>query len=71
MVPTVKNNTVSSPWISFTKMKDLVICKAFILTSEYEMSQNDKQFQDLMSMTYDKLIKNQFREDKCSYNKAP
>ena len=51
------------------KMEDLVICKAFISTSEDPIT--GKQLQFLMSMTYDKLIKNQFREDKCKYNKAP
>ena len=34
IVPTVKNNTVTSHELSFMKMKDHFICKAFIFTSK-------------------------------------
>lgn len=56
------------------KIEDLVIHKAFISTSEYPiitMSWKGKQCKNLMSMMYNKLIKNQCREDKCRCNKAP
>ena len=56
------------------KMEDFVICKAFILTSKdpiIGMSQKGKQFQDVMLITYDKLIKNQCKEDRHKHNKAP
>ena len=63
IVPTIKISTICSCGIYFTKLEDLVICQAFISTSKdpiIKTSQKGKQFQDLMSMTYSKLIKNQF-----------
>lgn len=35
------------------------------------MSQKGKQLQNLMLITNYKLMKNQFKEDKHKYNKAP
>lgn len=50
------------------KTEDLVICKTFNSTSKdpitKKIPKKGKQFQDLMSMTYNKLIKSQFQEDK-------
>ena len=69
-----KANNISTRGLSFTKKEDLLICKAFISTSEDPIlgtSQKGKQFQDAMSATYHKLTKIQFEEESQHYNKLP
>ena len=69
-----KDNNISKRELSLTKKEDLLICKAFILTSEDPILgtlQKGKQFQDAMSTTYHKLIKIQFEEESQHYNKLP
>ena len=69
-----KANNISTHGLSFTKKEDLLICKAFILTSKdpiLGMLQKGKQFQDAMLATYYKLIRIQFEEELQHYNKFP